>query len=334
MPLSRHPAASVRFRTFGSFNICPKGASAGPQFRRDGIHAFIGGWPMNEVELELDSQLLRGKRIFVVEEDDVLYCQIKNSLQAVGGAVFGALAHFPDMPIDIPAIRFDVALVDVDGESPSLSDVVDELRYREIPMILLSAYDIDDIARQLGGYQQLRKPYAHREAIARIAALCSALSNRPATLERDRRGGKKAMHTPASAAPKSHSAPARVLVVEDEQLICLFLQECLQSAGYNVQLLCEGKAALEVAGEGSFDAAIIDVGLPDVSGDEIARRLHDRDPSLPIILTSGFDCHPLAEQFGEDRRVRVLAKPFDETTVLRTLQEFRPGAPPASSLLR
>jgi DNA-binding response OmpR family regulator len=280
---------------------------------------------MNEVELVLNSQLLRGKRIFVVEEDDVLYCQIKNSLQTAGAAVFGALAHFPDMPIDIPAIRFDVALLDVDGESPSLPDVVDELRYREIPILLLSAHDIGGGAQQLGGYQQLRKPYAHREAVAQIVTLCSAWPNRPATSERDRRGGKKAMHRPVSAAPKSGSAPARVLVVEDEQLICLFLQECLQSAGYSVALLCEGIPALEAVETNSFDAAIIDVGLPDVSGDKIARRLHRRHPSLPIILTSGFDCNPLVEQFGDDRGVRVLAKPFDETAVLRALEDLHLG---------
>jgi DNA-binding response OmpR family regulator len=280
---------------------------------------------MNEVELVLDSQLLRGKRIFVVEEDDVLYCQIKNSLQTAGAAVFGALAHFPDMPMDVPAIRFDVALIDVDGESPSLPDVVAELRYREIPILLMSAYDIGDVAQQLGGYQQLRKPYAHREAIARIAALCSSWPRRSATLERDRRGGKKAMHTSVGAAAKSSSAPARVLIVEDEQLICLFLQECLESAGYSVELLCEGTPALEAVEKNSFDAAIIDVGLPDVSGDEIARRLHGSHPSLPIILTSGFDCSPLVEQFGDVRGVRVLAKPFDETAVLRALEDLHLG---------
>lgn len=131
-------------------------------------------------EVEVDSQLLCGKRIFLVEEDDVLYCQIKNSLQAAGGAVFGALTHFPDMPIDIPAIRFDVALLDVDGESPTLPDIVDELRYREIPILLMSTYDLGGIAQQLGGYQQLRKPYVHGEAIARILTLCSAWPNRPA----------------------------------------------------------------------------------------------------------------------------------------------------------
>jgi DNA-binding response OmpR family regulator len=277
-------------------------------------------------EVQLDSRLLRGKRIFLVEEDDVLYCQIKNSLQAVGGAVFGALAHFPDMPIDIPAIRFDAALLDVDGESPSLPDVVDELRYREIPILLMSAYDIGSIAQQLGGYQQLRKPYVHTEAIDRLVALCSARPNRAATLERDRRGVRSA-HPQARAAEK-HPKSGRVLVIEDEQLVCLFLQESLQSAGYDVEVLCEGKSALEAIERNSFEAAIIDVGLPDVSGDEIARRLHRRHPSLPIILTSGFDCKPLAEQFGEDGKVRVLAKPFDETAVLRALQELHMGAPP------
>jgi hypothetical protein len=56
--------------------------------------------------------------------------------------------------------------------------------------------------------------------------------------------------------------------------------------------------------------------------------LHSRHPSLPIVLTSGFDCNPLAEQFGEDRSVRVLAKPFDETEILRALQELHLGQLP------
>jgi CheY-like chemotaxis protein len=118
---------------------------------------------------------------------------------------------------------------------------------------------------------------------------------------------------------------ARVLVVEDEQLIGLFMEECLNFAGYSVEFLCEGKPALEAAERTCFDAAIIDIGLPDVGGDEIARRLHNRYPSLPIVLTSGFDCKPLAQQFSNDNSVRVLAKPFDEIALLEVLQDFHLG---------
>jgi hypothetical protein len=135
-------------------------------------------------EVELDSQPLHGKRIFLVVEDDVLYCRIKNSLQAAGGAVFGALAHFPDMPIEIPIIRFDAALLDVDGDSPSLPDIVDDLRDREIPILMLSAYDLASVAPHLCEYQQLRKPYAESDAIDRLLTLCSAQPSRPATWER------------------------------------------------------------------------------------------------------------------------------------------------------
>lgn len=84
--------------------------------------------------------------------------------------------------IEIPIIRFDAALLDVDA--PSLPDIVDELRFREIPILMLSAYDLESAAPHLREDQQLRKPYTERAAINRLLTLCSARPSRPTTQER------------------------------------------------------------------------------------------------------------------------------------------------------
>jgi DNA-binding response OmpR family regulator len=118
-----------------------------------------------------------------------------------------------------------------------------------------------------------------------------------------------------------------ILVVEDEALICVFIMECLQSEGYGVEMYTEGRPALVAAERSNFVCAVIDVGLPDISGVQIARKLQDCSPSTPIVLTSGYDQRELSEQFQVERGIQILAKPFDEQKLLGTIQALNVGSP-------
>lgn len=69
-------------------------------------------------------------------------------------------------------------------------------------------------------------------------------------------------------------------------------------------------------------AAIIDVGLPDVMGDELARRCRANRTTLPIILATGYDEHRYAGSLGADQPLRVLGKPFVIPRLLLRLEEL------------
>ncbi|WP_336218407.1 two-component system response regulator CreB [Citrobacter amalonaticus] len=124
-----------------------------------------------------------------------------------------------------------------------------------------------------------------------------------------------------------------VWLVEDEQGIADTLIYMLQQEGFSVQAFARGLPALEQSRHQCPDVAILDVGLPDISGFELCRRLLERHPALPILfLTARSDevDRLLGLEIGADDYV---AKPFSPRevcarvrTLLRRVKKF--SAPP------
>jgi two-component system KDP operon response regulator KdpE len=77
----------------------------------------------------------------------------------------------------------------------------------------------------------------------------------------------------------------RILVVDDEKAIRRFLRASLSSHGYNVFESATGVEALERAVSLHPDAIILDLGLPDIDGIEVARKIRKRS-KIPIIILS------------------------------------------------
>ena len=75
-----------------------------------------------------------------------------------------------------------------------------------------------------------------------------------------------------------------VWLVEDEQGIADTLIYMLQQEGFSVEAFERGLPALEKARHQCPDVAILDVGLPDISGFELCRRLLEYHPALPILF--------------------------------------------------
>ena len=102
----------------------------------------------------------------------------------------------------------------------------------------------------------------------------------------------------------------RVLVVDDDEGIRHFTLKALGRAGYDVVTACDGPDALRlVAAQPRFDLFVIDVMMPGMRGDELARRLHDREPDTKVLYFTGY-----ADQFFATRPMlreneAVLVKP-------------------------
>jgi len=72
--------------------------------------------------------------------------------------------------------------------------------------------------------------------------------------------------------------------VEDESLLCQQLQQGLEKAGYIVDTAEDGKAGLYYATEYNYDAAIIDLGLPEIDGISLIQKIRGADKSFPILI--------------------------------------------------
>jgi len=127
----------------------------------------------------------------------------------------------------------------------------------------------------------------------------------------------------------------RILVVEDEPAIADTIVYALDTDGFAVQWCATGTAALQAAREQPAALAVLDVGLPDMNGFELFKRLQLFDAALPVIF--------LTARAGEIDRVvglelgadDYMAKPFSPRelvarvrTVLRRVQRTPAAAAP------
>lgn len=97
-----------------------------------------------------------------------------------------------------------------------------------------------------------------------------------------------------------HDARPTLLVVEDEEVIALSLRHSLREAGFEVQLFSDAAAVLASIDSITIAAAVIDVGLPGMRGDDLARHCRARLPALPIVLATGYDEHRYAKSVAAD----------------------------------
>ena len=129
------------------------------------------------------------------------------------------------------------------------------------------------------------------------------------------------------------SVASAILVVEDEPAIADTVVYALATDGFAPQWVARGEDALAAAGRTAFALAIIDIGLPDINGFELFRRLTALQPALPVIFLTARSAEidrVVGLELGADDYV---AKPFSPRelvarvrTVLRRVQRPAPAA--------
>jgi CheY-like chemotaxis protein len=110
------------------------------------------------------------------------------------------------------------------------------------------------------------------------------------------------------------------LLVEDETLVAMVAEDSLDVLGFDalcVETAADALAAL--AKTPDLALAIVDIGLPDMRGDALARRIRELSADLPIIMASGYDGVGLKTQFADDPKVAVLSKPYGEQDMARAI---------------
>lgn len=80
----------------------------------------------------------------------------------------------------------------------------------------------------------------------------------------------------------------KILVADDEMSIRLLYSEELREEGYEVYLASNGKEALEVVDKVPIDLIILDIKMPEMSGIEVLRQIKEKNPNLPVLLSSAY----------------------------------------------
>lgn len=117
---------------------------------------------------------------------------------------------------------------------------------------------------------------------------------------------------------------SRILVVDDEPLICEMLEIFLSRAGHTVTVASDGAQAMERAKELPLDLVVADIVMPEKDGLETISELRKLHPEIKIIAISGgsrignFDFLAMAEKLGADA---TFYKPLDNDELLRTIEK-------------
>jgi two-component system, cell cycle response regulator DivK len=118
--------------------------------------------------------------------------------------------------------------------------------------------------------------------------------------------------------------PPRILLVEDNETIRQAFTILLEESGYEVLQAGTGRAALDSALADAPDLALMDLGLPDMNGLEVTRRLKadERTRHIVVVALTGHTLESEQRACIEAGCSAFLAKPIDTQMLLRQLPEF------------
>jgi len=112
----------------------------------------------------------------------------------------------------------------------------------------------------------------------------------------------------------------QILLVEDDRPLALGLQKALQIQGYAVNHVENGNAALHVIATEKPDILVLDVGLPDISGLDVLKKLRKTETALPVLLLTARDSTDDKVAGLDSGADDYLAKPFEMSELLARLR--------------
>jgi CheY-like chemotaxis protein len=120
----------------------------------------------------------------------------------------------------------------------------------------------------------------------------------------------------------------RILVVDDDPMVCMAIDVLLQRHGFEVIVTDGGEAGLRALDRGGIDLMIVDIFMPHMRGFESIRIFHERAPAIPLVAMSGYafanlnapapDFLRMALELGASRCLR---KPFTPVALLTVIKE-------------
>jgi PAS domain S-box-containing protein len=269
--------------------------------------------------------------VLVAEDDDQVRGTVVELLGELGYQVLQAHDAESALAIVQSGMRIDLLFTDVvmPGKlrSPDLARKARE-RLPDIAVLFTSGYTQNAIVhggRLDAGVELLSKPYSREDLARKVRhALNNQKQRQQAVARRATAGLSRNTTSHATAA----SAPLRVLLVEDDELIRVTTDELLQSLGHQVSAVEGGAQALALIEDLPFDVMVVDVGLGDMSGVDLARRVSAQHPDIDIVVATGQGPGIAATGFP------VLSKPYDVWDIENALRGVAARRQPGSTPLK
>jgi CheY-like chemotaxis protein len=108
----------------------------------------------------------------------------------------------------------------------------------------------------------------------------------------------------------------KILVVDDDPLVLMGTVDMLEDLGHDVIQAGSGRDALQLLQDSAgFDLVLSDQSMPQMTGAQLAQRIREQFPELPIVLATGYADLPPELPAG----IRRLGKPFSQNELAQTV---------------
>jgi CheY-like chemotaxis protein len=111
--------------------------------------------------------------------------------------------------------------------------------------------------------------------------------------------------------------PGRILVIDDEVEIVEIVKDVLSAEGHEVATALNGHAGLATARGAGFDVVFTDLGMPDMTGWEVAERVRQLSPESAVVLVTGWGATLDQDEVRRHGVEAVLNKPFEIDELVR-----------------
>jgi PAS domain S-box-containing protein len=168
----------------------------------------------------------------------------------------------------------------------------------------------DEILRYTRAAEPVTKPIKVSDWLAEFSAKTDATAVAPVPPE-----------TPAEPDASSMQFRARrVLIIDDESAVADGISMLLASEAVDSHAIQRGEEAVAAIERHAPDVVLLDIGLPDISGVEVFKLIHERWPDLRVVIMTGHYARGDLEAILTLRHVRFLQKPFSAEELLEVLR--------------
>ena len=115
--------------------------------------------------------------------------------------------------------------------------------------------------------------------------------------------------------------PIRILVIDDESVICDACELVLKEKGHRVDRCVTGRTGLHAIQQEEYEIILLDMKLPDIDGMEILQTVCRKTPVPRIIVMTGYSTMANAVQAMKLGAVDYLAKPFTEDELFSAIEK-------------
>jgi DNA-binding NtrC family response regulator len=112
-----------------------------------------------------------------------------------------------------------------------------------------------------------------------------------------------------------------ILLVDDEVKFLTAVADRLTLKGFNVTTATDGDAAIEAAGKGGFDVAVVDLRMPGTDGAEVLKILKQKHKFIEIIMLTGHATVDSAVECTKLGAFKYLEKPYDFDKLIEVLKD-------------